>query len=179
VLYEPMKWIYFAGRADGAAYSDRRTSILPCRPEVRLDVVPVDYVADAVVGLAFAPTAAGGTFHLSAGEPAAVTIGETVELLHAAANRHASDHGEPPIAPPVIVSPEMVAGNDELQELYAAGEAVMSAYLPYAITEQVFDPAGTAAVLGPAFRPCPHPRGYYDTLAAFALTRNFGRVARA
>ena len=56
VLYGPLRAF------DAGAYP-----LLPARRRSPVDVVPVDYVADAVAALAHHPEAAGGTFHLTAG----------------------------------------------------------------------------------------------------------------
>ena len=47
-----------------------------------MDVVPVDYVADATFALSQAPEAEGATFHLTAGADAS-SVGELVELASA------------------------------------------------------------------------------------------------
>ena len=56
VLYDPFKWVIYG-----------KTNILPCRPEVRMDVVPVDYVCDALVALGARAEAGGAIYHLTAG----------------------------------------------------------------------------------------------------------------
>jgi thioester reductase-like protein len=45
----------------------RIVSFFPCNGKARLDVVPVDYVADAVTALISRPDTTGETFHLTAG----------------------------------------------------------------------------------------------------------------
>jgi len=52
---------------------------LPVKPDCRLDVVPVDWVAQAVARLYASDAAVGGCFHLAAG-PGAATIEELVNL---------------------------------------------------------------------------------------------------
>ena len=46
-------------------YLSGRLRLIPSRPDLRVNMVPVDYVADAVARLAFDPRAAGATFHLT------------------------------------------------------------------------------------------------------------------
>ena len=46
-------------------YLSGRLRLIPSRPDLRANMVPVDYVADAVARLAFDPRAAGLTFHLT------------------------------------------------------------------------------------------------------------------
>jgi hypothetical protein len=152
--------------------------VLPCRPDVRLDVVPVDYVADAIVALTSSARALGGTFHLSAGPARSLTIEETVDIVLEAGNRLLVRRGEPAVERPTLVSPEMLAENEELREIFALGEELMASYLPYALREQLFDPASTLEALESALGPCPDPRGYYPTLIEFASAHNFGRTRR-
>ena len=47
VLYEPMKWVYFHSRSDGESFSETASPTCCRAARVRLDVVPVDFVADA------------------------------------------------------------------------------------------------------------------------------------
>jgi len=51
------------------------------RPDTPIDVVPVDYVADAVVALSGPSQAVGGTYHLAAGPGGSLTIAELGLLL--------------------------------------------------------------------------------------------------
>jgi len=53
--------------------------VLPARRGAPVDVVSVDYVADAIVALAGSADAAGQTYHLTASQDA-ITIGELLEL---------------------------------------------------------------------------------------------------
>jgi long-chain acyl-CoA synthetase len=46
-------------------YLSGRLRVVPARPELRLNLVPVDYVAETIVRLLFDPRAAGLTFHLT------------------------------------------------------------------------------------------------------------------
>jgi long-chain acyl-CoA synthetase len=61
---------------------------LPARPDVRLNIVPVDYVAGAVARLALAPAAAGLTFHLTAPAGGLPTAAQVVSLARAWAAEH-------------------------------------------------------------------------------------------
>jgi thioester reductase-like protein len=178
VLYEPMKWIYFNSRGDGASFTNKRADVLPCRPDVRLDAVPVDHVADHLVALTFADATAVGVFHVSAGPAHALTIEQTVDVMLEAGNRMLEARGRPPVPRPTIVSPEMLDGSSELRELFALGEELMSAYMPYGLREQLFDPAGTDDALGGALAECPDPRTYYPVLVEYATANDYGRQAR-
>ena len=71
VLYWPLR-----------AFSRGVYAALPARGRPPVDVVPVDYVADAIFALGQVPEAAGATFHLTAGRDAS-SVGEMVELASA------------------------------------------------------------------------------------------------
>ena len=68
VLYWPLR-----------AFARGAYAALPARRDAPVDVVPVDYVADAIFALSQAPEAEGATFHLTAGAHAS-SVGELVEL---------------------------------------------------------------------------------------------------
>src|SRR6185503_6318514 len=70
--------------------------VVPARKRSPVDVVPVDYVADAVHALAEAPEAAGQTFHVVAGERAS-SVGEIVRM---ASERFTAP--QPRIVPPAL-----------------------------------------------------------------------------
>ena len=71
VLYWPLR-----------AFSRGTYIALPARGDAPVDVVPVDYVADAIFALSQAPEAEGATYHLTAGADAS-SVGELVELASA------------------------------------------------------------------------------------------------
>src|SRR5204863_4478544 len=82
VLYAPLK-----------AFSRGAYPILPARRDSPVDVVPVDYVADAILALAGRP---GEIHHLVAGERAS-SVGEIIDL--------ASENAR--LAPPRVVPPNL------------------------------------------------------------------------
>lgn len=67
-LYYPLR-LYLTGRL----------RVLPAHRGLRVNLVPVDYVAEAIVRLTFAPEAAGLTFHLTAPDATLPTAGELIE----------------------------------------------------------------------------------------------------
>jgi len=54
--------------------------IIPASRRLRVNIVPVDYVADAIVRLAFDPEAEGLTFHLTTPTDQLPTAGEVIEV---------------------------------------------------------------------------------------------------
>jgi long-chain acyl-CoA synthetase len=139
VLYEPIKWVYYG-----------KTDVLPCRPEVRLDVVPIDWVCEAIVELAALAESQGRTYPLCAGSEKSISIAELIDIALESGNACLRARGESEVARPRVVSPEDVeaATGDErerLEGIWSAGSEVLRAYAPYMLQEQLFDPAPTPA----------------------------------
>lgn len=71
-LYYPLR-LYLTGKLP----------VVPCRPDLRLNLIPVDYVAEAVGRLTLDPEAEGKTFHLTAPTESLPTARELVEYVRA------------------------------------------------------------------------------------------------
>jgi thioester reductase-like protein len=159
VLYAPL-------RALGAgAYP-----VIPARRRAPLDVVPIDYVADAVVALSAHPEAVAGTFHLTAGEHAS-TIGEVGEMAVEGLDQH-----PPRLVPPRIyrrvVHPIIVRRvTPSTRRLLERSQV----YFPYFAMRQHFDVARSQALLEPlGIAPSPL-REYFGRLMEFARAARWGR----
>jgi long-chain acyl-CoA synthetase len=76
-LYYPLR-LYLTGKLP----------VVPCRPDLRLNLIPVDYVAEAVGRLTLDPEAEGKTFHLTAPTESLPTARELVEYVRAWARQH-------------------------------------------------------------------------------------------
>jgi thioester reductase-like protein len=173
VLYEPMKWIYLG-----------KIAILPCRPEVRLDVVPVDYVCDALLELGSRADSEGQTYHLTCGPEGAMSIGEMVDEAMAEVNRYHSEIGAPPLERPDIVSPDPLPSSSreeraKLEQLFALGEKVMGTHVPYMLTEQLFDSTRAREGLRDTGIECPPLRDYFSRIVRWAGERRFRVIAPA
>jgi thioester reductase-like protein len=159
VLYWPLR-----------AFTRGAYPLLPARREAPVDVVPVDYVADAIFTLAAARGGDGETYHLTAGADAS-NVGELVEL---AAERF--DQRPPRIVPPWLyrrlAHPMLVrATRGARRRLLRRSET----YFPYFAMELSFDDRRARAMLEPAgIRPAPLPR-YFDRLVDFAIRAQWGR----
>jgi thioester reductase-like protein len=159
VLYAPL-------RALGAgAYP-----VIPARRRAPLDVVSVDYVADAVVALGQHPEAVNATFHLTAGEHA-TTIGELGTMAVAG-----MDRAEPRLVPPrlyrSLVHPYMMRRAAPSTRRLLERSAV---YFPYFSMRMRFDDARARALLEPmGIAPSPLPE-YFERLLQFARAARWGR----
>jgi long-chain acyl-CoA synthetase len=69
-------------------YLTGRLPLVPAGRGQRLDLVPVDWVADAVVRVAFDPRASGQTFHLAAPAGSGPTLGDVFDVAREFAREH-------------------------------------------------------------------------------------------
>jgi thioester reductase-like protein len=147
VLYWPLR-----------AFARGLFTAVPAVASAPVDVVSVDYVADAAYELcsreAFTP---GETFHLTAGADAS-TIGE----IAAAASRYFKR----PL--PKVVPPAEFAADNAM----VAGSA---AYFPYFSVRAEFDDARARAALRPAGISVTPLRDYMDRLLDFATRSRWGK----
>jgi thioester reductase-like protein len=145
VLYWPLQ-----------AFARGLIKTIPARPDGRVDVVPVDYVADAVVHVLRDRTDVTGVIHATAGAQA-VTVDELVGLSCAALHRE-----RPTLEPH--------AAADLADRSQQAAQ-----YLPYFDVEVTFDDARARDVLDPAGIAPPPLAGYFDKLVDFAQRARWGK----
>lgn len=165
VLYPPLR-----GFAAGAYPA------LPARPDTPVDVVPVDYVADAIFELARQPAECGEVNHLVAGERA-TTVGSIVERAGRYFRRR-----PPRLLPPglyrLVLHPLLVAASSgRRRRALRSTEALF----PYFTMRVRFDDRRSRARLEPAGIRPPRPESYLDRLLDFAVAARWGkrRLTRA
>ena len=140
---------------DFGAFARGLFPVVPGTPEARVDIVPVDTVADALLTLATAPApAATGTFHVVAGDDAP-TARRLTELAASAFDAPLPDFVAPGSAPEV----EQRAG----------------AFLPYFRVPGVFrtDASSRLGFIAPPLET------YFTTLLRYADEARWGRNNRA
>lgn len=145
--------------------------IIPYDPEGTLDIVPVDFVADAILALARDPATIGGTFHLAAGPGRDTTMAEVTDRVFRKLGRR------PPVrVKPVwwrrVVRPALGAAPSRgLQRTLASGLV----YRPYLELRLRFDTAATDRALAGTGVSCPRVMDYLDTIVDAALRSDFGK----
>jgi nucleoside-diphosphate-sugar epimerase len=160
VLYWPLR--AFAGGAYAA---------LPARREAPVDVVPVDFVADATFALSQAPEAEGATFNLTAGAHAS-SVGELVELASARFERPAPRLIDPTVYRRVV-HPLLVRGARDERHRRALRRS--ETFFPYFAMRVAYDDRrARVALRGAGIAPTPL-RSYFDRLVEFALAADWGR----
>jgi nucleoside-diphosphate-sugar epimerase len=137
VVYPPLR-----------AFSEGLLDVVPGRPEGIVDIVPVDYVADAIAHLLARRTEVGGTLHLVAGRHA-TTIGRLAAMAAARLGRPEPRFGPPPKG--------------------------FGALVPYFDVAARFDDTRSRGVLARAgIAPSPVD-DYFDVLVAYAEEARWGR----
>jgi thioester reductase-like protein len=160
VLYWPLR-----------AFSRGSYVALPARRDAPVDVVPVDYVADAIFALSQSPEAEGATYHLTAGADA-TSVGELVELAAAYFTRPAPRLISPGVYRRVVHPLLLQAVRDERGRRALARSEVFFPYFEMAVTFD--DRRSRVALRGTGIAPTPLPR-YFDQLLEFALAAEWGR----
>ena len=159
VLYPPLRGL------EAGAYP-----VLPGRAATPVDVVPVDYVADAIVELSGQPAEEGEVHHLVAGRRAT-----TVGSLAARAGRHLRRR------PPRLVSPKLyrlaihpllvVLSRGRRRRALRRTEALF----PYFGMRVRFDDRRARSRLSRAGIRAPSPESYFDRLLRFAIAARWGK----
>ncbi|HEY2770963.1 MAG TPA: SDR family oxidoreductase [Solirubrobacteraceae bacterium] len=157
VLYWPLR-----------AFSRGLFSTVPAVPSAPVDVVSIDYVADAIHELCESPGGLGETYHLTAGARAS-TIAEIARAASSYFRRP-----EPAVLPPrEFAALEAVRGGSAIE-----GSSV---YFPYFSVGTLFDDAATRARLEPVGIQVTPLGDYLDRLLDFATRSRWGKrpIARA
>jgi long-chain acyl-CoA synthetase len=146
VLYWPIR-----------AFSRGLFETVPARPEARVDVVPVDYIADALVHL-LEDESASGVFNLVSGDDAC-TVDELVGMTASAFGKE-----RPPVVPPGSTGTGSAHADDQAQ-----------VYFPYFDMDMVFDDSRARAQFGSAGIVCPPLPDYFPRLIEYAQTTRWGK----
>jgi thioester reductase-like protein len=142
-----------------------RLPILPFRPDDRIDIVPVDYVADSVVALHQKPRPEHEIYHLSSG-----TGSETFRQLTDTLSRAAGKM--PPIYWPGLESPAgvVVTRLARSRSGIGRGASLLKVFWPYLTWNTVFDNTRVVAEMGRA--PAPFS-SYCHPLFRFSVEHRF------
>lgn len=160
VLYWPLR-----------AFARGTYAALPARGGAPVDVVPVDYVADAIFALSQRPEAAGATFHLTA-SPNASSVGELVALATAFFKRPLPRLIEPSLYVR-LVHPLLVRAAEDDRTRRALRRSEI--FFPYFDMRATFDNRRTRVALrGSGIETTPLP-SYFERLIHFALDAEWGR----
>ena len=138
-------------------YLTRRSRVLPVSPSLRLNLVPVDYVAGAASSLTFDPRAEGFTLHLTAPPEGSPTVRELVTAVRGWARERAGIRLPTPVFIPV-------------PSLAKSGGEALGLLGPYLSGQRRFGRENADRLLGPY---APDWRKYLGRILDFALYNGF------
>jgi thioester reductase-like protein len=145
--------------------------LAPADPQGVVDIVPIDYVADAVEAISSDPAQRGGCFHIAAGADDCCTISEVLDLAVEAMG----------VRRPILVNPAVfmkcvrpllfAVTWGKRRELMKKARV----YVPYLSYPARFDVSRTRAALEPfGLRP-PPVRAYFRKLIEYAVAMEWGK----
>ena len=155
-------------------YSRSLILAIPADPSTRVDLVPIDYVLDALFALMNDDKSIGGSFHLASGPGNTCTIDQLVRMLATFTNA----------TPPPYLSFETYQRFVRPMfraVLWGKRRAAMlkgEHYLPYLSSKHAFDKTNTDAHLAPLGIRVPHPTSYFGRLLTFQARRPGRGLAR-
>lgn len=143
-----------------------RLPLLPFRPSDRIDIVPVDYVADAIARLHRSERNPHVIYHLSSGA-GSETYRQITDALARARNRR------PPLFVPALEatfggSVNLAAGLG--RNAVGRGASLLKVFFPYLVWDTVFDNTRVAAELGRSPEPF---SSYCNGLLRFSRDHKF------
>ena len=152
-------------------YSRGLWRTVPGYPDAVLDIVPVDFVADAIAQVAFDDAALGNTLHICAGPRASATIQQIAQRA-----MDYFDAPEPRYVDPgfffAVVRPLLYLGLwGRKRRVLVSGRA----YRDYFSMRMQFDTANAERLLSPAGIRPPHVLDYLDRLFNYCVASDWGR----
>jgi thioester reductase-like protein len=143
---------------------------IPARRSSLADIVPVDYVADAIIALGDAPRGPDATYNLVTGDRAA-RVGELVDLA-----ARCFDRRPPRVIPPrlyrLVIHPLLMRRADAGQR---GALEHSEAYFPFFSARVAFDDTRAREHLDPHGLEPPEPREYFARLIEFATESRWGK----
>lgn len=165
VMYVPLKLILTG-----------HIQMLPCRPDIPLDIVPLDYVADVIASNFFNPgDRSGDVFHVVAGPGNEATVGNIID----SAIRHVEQRFPALSIGRVRYFPAAAAVKRLARLVSPRNRAmsIMGGYLPYFTAVRHFDNSNMRAML-PATINLPRFESYFGNLMQYFLDEDLGRHLR-
>lgn len=160
VLYWPLR-----------AFSRGAYAAVPGRGAAPVDIVPVDYVTDAIYALSQAPEAVGGTFHLTAGRHTS-TVEEIVGLASSYFRRPAPALIEPAVYERIVHPLLLRAIRDQRRHRALRRSEV---FFPYFAARVRYDDRHARAMLHRTGIETSPLSDYFERLVEFALAADWGR----
>lgn len=148
---------------------------LPARREVTLDIVPIDFVRDAILALRRRDDTIGGTFHIAAGCDGAIAIENAVSIIESFfPQRKAVRYVDPSWWMRTVHPVLKAVAFGRFRRFLSIAEV----YAPYLVANPRFDTTRTAAILAEEGLKVPSIRSYFERLLRYAVESDWGRRSR-
>jgi thioester reductase-like protein len=145
-------------------YARKLIVLLPADPNTPLDLVPVDYVVDALFALIGSKKSIGGCFHLTSGPGNTCTTDEILKMLAEFTGvkqpPYVSKRAYERVLRPIL---KTILFWDSRVDVARKAEI----YMPYAWSNLIFDKTRTDAVLEGSGITTPHARSYFVKLLEY------------
>jgi thioester reductase-like protein len=145
-------------------FAGKRIVMMPADPNTPFDLVPVDYVVDALFALIGSGKSIGGCFHLTSGPGKTLTMDEIMKMLSTFTGvrqpPYVSKQAFERLFRPVL---RALLFWDSRVEVARKAEI----YMPYVYSNLVFDKTRTDAVLAGSGVEAPHVRTYFVKLLEY------------
>lgn len=152
-----------------------RVPVICAEPDMRPDLVPLDYVADGMTFLSRYAPAAGQTYHLVAGLERSLPIRTAVELVYGGLDGGAGR------AIPEMVTPAqfdaLVTGRRLTAFKNSPLNFLLRTYLPYLVFDRQFDMGATARLLSEHGIEMAPVAGVLPRVCEYAYQQEFGERA--
>jgi thioester reductase-like protein len=162
---------------------------LPALPHTPFDVVPIDYVAQAIAQLSSRPQAVGQCYHVSAGVGRESSPLEVVETLIGAFERYKQRRPKH-LGKNLLVAPELVtraflslsaaaSSMRQIEKLVTEHIGVfkqLHPLIPYMLRNPRFDTSLTEEALSGVLEQPPLFSSYADTVFRYCFETNWGRL---
>lgn len=162
---------------------------IPALPHTPFDVVPIDYVTDAIAHLSAQPTADGKCYHVSAGVGRESSPLEIIEALigaldHYKQRRPKHLNKNPLICPDLITRaffPISAAASSSMRQIEKLVTERIGVFkqlhplIPYMLRNPRFDTSETEQALDGLLAPAPLFRSYADAVFRYCFETNWGR----
>ena len=149
----------------------RSRGLFPSFGRTRLDTIPVDYVARAIVWSSGAEQTSGRILHLCSGPRHAIALGDLQRLVVTTFRARGIAVPRTTIIPRALFRAMLVPLGMFAPEKIRRAIKTAPIFLDYLASEQVFQNEATEALLGSQGIPLPPPQAYLDKVLNYYLDR--------
>ncbi|NMG34456.1 NAD-dependent epimerase/dehydratase family protein [Azoarcus sp. TTM-91] len=150
---------------------------LPAHPETRTDMIPVDYVCDAIAYLSGEPDSVGRCYHLAAGLAHSTPLGRVVDIAYRVLEEYAPPSRLPPR--PDFVPIDLFERQANDGQVHKSLNGLLQLYQTYMSYERDFQVADTMARLARGGVTLAPMDEVVEAGARYVVAQHFGTAARA